>query len=81
MIYIIVYTIVSIDMCKHNAGYRLYHKTNAFADLESWGCALHNDYLHVYPPLSRIWIKLQEDIYGFDSRSNNRHYDTLASLY
>ena len=33
----IVYTMVSIDMCKHKAGYRLYHKTNAIADLESWG--------------------------------------------
>ena len=35
--FIIVYTMVSIDMCKHKAGYRLYHKTNAIADLESWG--------------------------------------------
>ena len=49
---------VSIDMCKHKAGYRLYHKTNAFADLESWGCALHNDYLHL--PFRR-YIALDAD--------------------
>ena len=58
-IYIIVYTMVSIDMCKHKAGYRLYHKTNAiFADLESWGLyvPLHNDYF--YPPLLKNMDKI-----------------------
>ena len=75
MIYNIVYTMVSIDRCKHKAGYCLYHKTNAIAYLESWGLCPFT--LIISTPLS----KLQEEKYGFDSRSNNHHYDTLASIY
>ena len=40
---------------------RLYHKTNAIADLESWGCAL-SQWLFL-SAFIKIWIKLQEDIY------------------
>ena len=79
-IFNIVYTMVSIDRCKHKAGYRLYHKTNAIAYLESWGLCPFTLIISIRI-YQRIWIKLQEDIYGFDSRSNNHHYDTLASIY
>ena len=42
---------VSIDMCKQKAGYRLYHKTNAIADLESWGLCPFTMIFSNDPPL------------------------------
>ena len=51
---------VSIDMCKHKAGYRLYHKTNAFADLESWADG-------VVPFTMIIYIRLYQE-YGLNCK-------------